>query len=150
MRSFSQSLQILLLIGASGCGFSHNPSYFPYLAPPGDIIRTHAKPPGAGYFADFDPHAQSLVVRPEEGTSPVRSSVVAIATIYDEKGQPRRTISTVRWTVRGRLVPGRWRIGEHVTRARLQPAGERGRAGGAGAGWSAGADRRPRSRYGGR
>src|SRR5438067_8225672 len=100
MRSFSQSLQILLLIGASGCGFSHNPSYFPYLSPPGDIIRTHAKPPGKGYFADFDPHAQSLVVCPVEGASPVRGQVVLIATVYDENGQPRRN-RRVEWMVEG-------------------------------------------------
>jgi uncharacterized repeat protein (TIGR01451 family) len=104
MRSLIQSLRILLpaalLVGAFGCGFSHNPSYFPYFAPPGDIIRTHAKPSGEGYFADFDPHAQSLVVRPEDGTSPVRSSVVVIATIYDEKGQPRRN-RRVEWMLEG-------------------------------------------------
>src|SRR5438105_4573383 len=104
MRSFLQSLWLLLpaalLIGASGCDFSHNPSYFPYLAPPGDIIRTHAKPSGAGYFADFDPHAQCLVVRPEEGTRPVRSSVVVIATVYDEKEQPRRN-RRVDWMLEG-------------------------------------------------
>src|SRR5205807_1544839 len=51
-------------------------------------------------FADFDPHAQCLVVRPEEGTSPVRSSVVVIATVYDEKGQPRRH-RRVEWMVEG-------------------------------------------------
>ncbi len=89
-----------LLLGASGCGFSHNPSYFPYLTLPGDVIRTHAKPPGAGYFADFDPHAQSLVVKPEDGASPVRSAVVVIATIYDEKGQPRRN-RRVEWMLEG-------------------------------------------------
>lgn len=57
----------VVALSAGGCGISHNPSYFPYLNPPGDIIRTHAKPPGKGYFADFDPHAQSIVVCPEEG-----------------------------------------------------------------------------------
>src|SRR5712691_5328222 len=94
MRPIIQSPRLLLLAAlvlSGGCGLSHNPSYFPYLSPPGDIIRTHAKPPGAGYFADFDPHAHTLVVRPEEGTSPVRSQVVLIATVYDEKGQPRRS-----------------------------------------------------------
>src|SRR5262245_5802271 len=69
-----------LTLAVAGCGSTHNPSYFPYLLPPGDIEQTHAKPPGKGYFADFDPHARCLVVRPVEGTSPVRSQVVLIAT----------------------------------------------------------------------
>ena len=50
---------------AIGCfGGTANPSYFPFYLPTGDIIRTHAKPPGAGYFADFDKHACLLQVQP--------------------------------------------------------------------------------------
>ena len=94
------ALLAVLGLGASGCGFSHNPSYFPYLHLPGDIEQTHAKPPGKGYYADFDPHAQCLVVRPPEGASPVRSQVVLIATVYDEKGQPRRN-RRVEWMLEG-------------------------------------------------
>ncbi len=85
-----------LLVAASlsllpGCfGVSQNPSYFPHLLPTGDIIRTHAKPPGPSYFSNFDPHAARLEVRPLESTNPVRTQHVLIATIYDEKGNPRR------------------------------------------------------------
>src|SRR5262245_2052628 len=40
-----------LLSGCSISGLSQNPNYFPYLCLDGDIIRTHAKPPGKGYYA---------------------------------------------------------------------------------------------------
>src|SRR5436309_466117 len=80
-----------ILCALPGCfGVTQNPSYFPYLLPTGDIIPTHAKPPGAGYYANFDPHAIRLEVRPLTGTNPVRTDLVLIATVYDEKGQPRR------------------------------------------------------------
>ena len=46
-----------------GCfGGTQNPSYFPHLLPTGDIIRTHAKPPGPSYFSNFDPHAIELAI----------------------------------------------------------------------------------------
>jgi hypothetical protein len=71
----------------SGCfGVTQNPSYFPYLVPTEDIIQTHAKPVGHGYYANFDPHAVRLEVRPLESTDPVRTQHVLIATVYDEKG----------------------------------------------------------------
>jgi uncharacterized repeat protein (TIGR01451 family) len=85
----------------AGCfGVSQNPSYFPFLLPTGDIIRTHAKPPGLGYFSDFDPHACRLEVRPLDGTNPVRTQHVLIATVYDDKDQPRRN-RRVEWMVEG-------------------------------------------------
>src|SRR5947208_10125794 len=90
-----------LLPALAGCfGVSQNPSYFPYLFPTGDIIRTHAKPPGKGYFADFDPHAVHLVVRPLDSTNPVQAHKVILATIYDEKGVPRRK-RRVEWMLEG-------------------------------------------------
>jgi uncharacterized repeat protein (TIGR01451 family) len=85
----------------SGCfGVSQNPSYFPYLLPTGDIIQTHAKPISPGYYANFDPHAIQLVVRPLNATNPVRTQHVLIATVLDEKGQPRRN-RRVEWMVEG-------------------------------------------------
>ncbi len=96
--------QLALVLGPAlvvGCfGKSHNPSYFPWLLPPGDIIPTHAKPPGRGYYANFDPHAIRLEVRPVETTSPVRNHQVLIATIYDAQGKPRRA-RRVEWMVEG-------------------------------------------------
>src|SRR5262245_44453554 len=95
-------LFLLCVVAASaGCfGKSHNPSYFPWLLPPGDIIPTHAKPPGRGYYANFDPHAVRLEVRPVETTSPVRAHQVLLATVYDAQGKPRRG-RRVEWMVEG-------------------------------------------------
>jgi uncharacterized repeat protein (TIGR01451 family) len=104
MRARRCCLKLLLATGLgllSGCsGVSQNPSYFPHLLPTGDIIRTHAKPPGAGYFSNFDPHACRLEVRPLEATNPVRTQHVLIATLYDDKGVPRRD-RRVEWMVEG-------------------------------------------------
>src|SRR5262245_51251572 len=97
-------LTLLALAGLGplcGCfGVSQNPSYFPHLWPTGDIIPTHAKPPGPGYYANFDPHAVRLEVRPLDATNPVGTQHVLVATIYDEKGQPRRH-RRVEWIVEG-------------------------------------------------
>lgn len=85
---------------AAGC-LSGNPSYFPYLLPAGDpAVQTHAKPPGPGYFADYDPYACRIVVRPELCTAPVRGTQVFIATVYDGEGNPRRK-RRVEWMVEG-------------------------------------------------
>src|SRR5579864_6505739 len=104
-RELGFCLKLLLaatgLCVASGCfGVTQNPSYFPYLLPTGDIVQTHAKPPGPGYYANFDPHAVRLEVRPLESTDPVRSQHVIIATVYDEKGLPRRD-RRVEWMLEG-------------------------------------------------
>src|SRR5262249_25931984 len=95
------------LLFQCGCfGVSQNPSYFPYLLPFGDIIQTHAKPPGPGYYANFDPNSIRLEVRPmkdasgNDVTNQVRTQHVLIATVYDEKGQPRRN-RRVEWMVEG-------------------------------------------------
>jgi uncharacterized repeat protein (TIGR01451 family) len=89
----------LLCALAAGC-LSGNPTYFPYLLPGGSADRTHAKPAGLGYFADFDPHAKRLEVRPDAVTIPVRGTQVLIATIYDEEGRPRRK-RRVEWMIEG-------------------------------------------------
>lgn len=90
---------VLTLLG--GCfGVSQNPSYFPYLLPTEDVIRTHAKPIGPGYYANFDPHACRIEVRPLEATNPVQTRHVLIATVYDDKGQPRRN-RRVEWLLEG-------------------------------------------------
>ncbi|HMC64117.1 MAG TPA: DUF11 domain-containing protein, partial [Gemmataceae bacterium] len=95
------SLLAALSAGTSGCfGVTQNPSYFPHLLPTGDIVRTHAKPPGRGYFTNFDPHAVRLEVRPLESAGPVKSQHVLIATIYDENGVPRRN-RRIEWMLEG-------------------------------------------------
>jgi len=99
------SIAVLLLVAGAllqcGCpSASHAPTYFPYLLPPGKITQTHSKPPGRGYFANFDPHARRLVVHPVKNCSPLRTEQVFIATVYDEKGQPRRG-RRVEWILEG-------------------------------------------------
>lgn len=97
-------LKLVVALGAClvpGCfGMTQNPTYFPHLSFMGDIIQTHAKPAGRSYFADYDPHAIRLEVRPLESTSPVRRQQVLIATVYDEKGLPRRG-RRVEWILEG-------------------------------------------------
>src|SRR5262245_21373264 len=94
-------LLALALGAAAGClGLSHNPTYFPNLMPFGNIIRTHAKPSGPSYFANFDPHAVRLEVRPLQSASPVNRHHVLIATVYDENGKPRRH-RRIEWMIEG-------------------------------------------------
>ena len=91
----------LLLSCASGCfGVSQNPSYFPYWLPTGDLVRTHAKPIGPGYYANFDPHAVDVALEPVTMTSQVGSQVVILATVRDGANppQPRRS-RRVEWKV---------------------------------------------------
>ncbi|HYV37164.1 MAG TPA: hypothetical protein VE988_15770, partial [Gemmataceae bacterium] len=73
-----------------GCFGTSNPSYFPNLVPFGEFIQTHAKPIGPSYFANFDPYAVDLVVRPIDQTNPVRTQFVVVATVRDAKGKPLR------------------------------------------------------------
>ena len=95
-------LVVTAMLGASaGCfGGTQNPSYFPYWLPTGDIIRTHAKPIGPGYYANFDPHAVELVLEPQTMTSQVGSQVVLLATVRDgSKDQNPRRSRRVEWKV---------------------------------------------------
>ena len=83
----------------AGC-LSGNPTYFPYILPGGEATRSHAKPAGLGYFANFDPHAYRLEVRPEICNVPVRGTQVLLATVYDRDGTPRRK-RRVEWMIEG-------------------------------------------------
>jgi uncharacterized repeat protein (TIGR01451 family) len=102
IRRTLPGLAAACLLLLSGCyGVSQNPAYFPWnFHPFGDIVRTHGKPSGGGQYADFDPHACRVEVRPLEATSPVRRHYVLIATVYDDKGEPRRN-RRVEWMLEG-------------------------------------------------
>lgn len=102
LRRWWWKLLLALSLGAlSGClGLTHNPSYFPHFMPFGNIIRTHAKPSGPSYFSNFDPHAVRLEVRPQQSVSPVNKHHVLIATVYDDKDNPRRR-RRIEWLVEG-------------------------------------------------
>lgn len=100
-RRLTFLLCAVLLNCASGCfGLSSNPSYFPYWLPSGDIVRTHAKPIGPGYYANFDPHAIDVALEPQVMTSQVGAQVVVLATVRDEKGNPRRN-RRIDWMITG-------------------------------------------------
>jgi len=85
---------------AAGCGFAGNPAYFPHWLPAGDIIRTHGKPSGPSYYADFDPYARKIAVFPLEATSPVNRHYVIVASVLDEHGRARRG-RRVEWMLEG-------------------------------------------------
>ena len=91
----------LLTLLSPGCfGGAANPSYFPFYLPPGDVIATHAKPAGQGYFNDFDPKAASIEVTPTQCNAAVGGDHVLIATVFDADGQPRRK-RRVEWILEG-------------------------------------------------
>lgn len=103
MRSRAPCILIVLasLAPLTGCiGGTHNPSYFPYLLPTGDAVRTHARPASPTYYANFDPHAVRLEVQPLSTAKSVKTAHLVIATVYDEKGQPRRD-RRVEWMIEG-------------------------------------------------
>jgi uncharacterized repeat protein (TIGR01451 family) len=94
-------LTLLLTAGLYAlAGCTQNPSYFPYLLPMGPITQTHARPIGHGYYANFDPHAVRLEVRPLSLVNPVGTQHVVLATVYDEANKPRRQ-RRVEWMVEG-------------------------------------------------
>lgn len=98
---FRALLPLVVCAATAGCyGVSHNPGLLRYLKPGGDIVRTHAKPPGRGYFQDFDPSACRLEVVPLESTSPARSQVVLIARVTDGAGEPLKN-RRVEWMLEG-------------------------------------------------
>ena len=96
-----RTLALLPLAVAVGCfGGAHNPGYFPHLIPPGDVIQTHAKPPGSSYFKDFDPRAIRLEVTPTQCNNKPGTHQVLVATVYDADGNARRG-RRVEWMIEG-------------------------------------------------
>jgi len=100
-------IRIALLLTAVACAASAgclggpgNPRTFPYYLPPGDIIRTHGKPAGTGYFKDFDPQAVRLEVTPTQCSVSTKNQQVLIASVYDKDGDLRRK-RRVEWMIDG-------------------------------------------------
>ena len=94
-------LSIALAALAAGCaGVAANPSRFPYWLPTGDVVPTHAKPAGRGYFADFDPDAVKLELSPDRGNARVGEERVFVATVLDAEGNARRK-RRVEWILDG-------------------------------------------------
>jgi uncharacterized repeat protein (TIGR01451 family) len=98
-------LVLTLLASGTGCYFfspSQNPAQLWWGAiPNGGIYETHAKPAGKGYYANFDPYACRVEVRPKTYTQPVGGLQVYIATVYDNQGNARRG-RRVEWYVEGK------------------------------------------------
>ena len=91
----------LAALCAVGCfGFTHNPGTFPNLIPPGDIIQTHAKPPGGAYFRDFDSNAYKIEVTPPTANANLGGQQVFLATVVDKDGVARRG-RRVEWMIDG-------------------------------------------------
>jgi uncharacterized repeat protein (TIGR01451 family) len=103
MRCAARRVWLWLLLAAAllptGCNTS-NPSYFPWLLPFGEIQQTHGRPVNPGYFANFDPHACRVEIRPVEMSHGVGTQHVLIATVYDASGNPRRG-RRVEWLLEG-------------------------------------------------
>ncbi len=94
-------IALLPLATAVGClGGAHNPAYFPSWLPAGDIIQTHAKPAGGGYYRDFDTRATRLEVTPANSSNKPGHQQVLVATVYDKDGTPRRA-RRVEWMLEG-------------------------------------------------
>ncbi|MFO0812584.1 MAG: DUF11 domain-containing protein [Gemmatales bacterium] len=95
---------VLLLAASSGCYVlspSQNPAQLYWgLAPAGGIYETHAKPAGKGYYANFDPYACRVEVRPKTNSTQVGGLQVFMATVYDQQGAARRG-RRVEWTLEG-------------------------------------------------
>lgn len=102
-RGILIGLALVTVLFVTGCiaSLTQNPSKFPYFCPAGDIILSHAKPAGFGYFTNFDPFACRLEVRPRLAAMRPGDSQVLIATVYDESGQPRRG-RRVEWVLEGK------------------------------------------------
>jgi hypothetical protein len=99
------SLLLVLVLAScaalTGCfGGSYSPSYFPFYLPPGDVIQTHGKPPGQGYFSNFDPKAARLELKPDQCSNPTKTHQVVVASVYDQDGDRRRK-RRVEWILDG-------------------------------------------------
>lgn len=98
-------MALMLLASVSGCNIfspSQNPAQLWWgFLPNGGIYQTHAKPAGKGYYANYDPYACRVEVRPKVNTQQVGGVQVFMATVYDQQGAARRG-RRVEWIVEGK------------------------------------------------
>src|SRR3989304_4047854 len=78
-------LVALVLLASGGFGKSQNRNNL-FTLPTGDIVRTHAKPPGGPYYGNFDRDSCCLAVTPDEATVLVGTQMVVKAAICDRQG----------------------------------------------------------------
>lgn len=95
---------LMLMASMDGCNFfspSQNPAQLWWgFLPNGGIYQTHAKPPGKGYYANYDPYACRVEVRPKSISQQVGGLQIFIATVYDQQGAARRG-RRVEWILHG-------------------------------------------------
>ena len=98
-------IALVLMASMSGCNIfspSQNPAQLWWgFIPNGGIYQTHAKPAGKGYYADFDPYACRVEVRPKNVSQQVGGLQIFIATVYDKEGNARRG-RRVEWLLEGK------------------------------------------------
>jgi uncharacterized repeat protein (TIGR01451 family) len=98
-RRWSLVLLAAGLAWAAGCESAGQSEYFSFLAPPGGgLVQTSSRVPGPAN--DVDPHAVKVEVLPAEATNAVRAQHVLVATVTDEKGQPRAH-RRIEWMLEG-------------------------------------------------
>ena len=97
-------IALMLMASMNGCELfspSQNPAQLWWgFLPNGGIYQTHAKPPGKGYYANFDPYACRVEVRPKNISQQVGGLQIFIATVYDQQGAARRG-RRVEWILHG-------------------------------------------------
>jgi uncharacterized repeat protein (TIGR01451 family) len=100
-RLLTAALALVTAVGTPGCflGLSSNPFRLGYLHP-GDIVRTHAKPPAWGYNRNFDPAARQVSINHKEVVCKVRTQAVLVAAVCDKDGDGRRN-RRVEWHAAG-------------------------------------------------
>ncbi len=101
IRQFWALLALLGLSAMIGCsGASRNTSYTSQTPTFGQPLRTSGSPASSGYYVQAGPQTCRIECFPLEATNPVRTQHVLVATVFDEKGQPRRD-RRVEWMLEG-------------------------------------------------
>jgi len=102
MAPWCKLVVLFAACATAGCnyGYTHNPVSFPHWPKFGDIVRTHSKPAGESYFANYDRDADHMEVTIQCPTAPVGSRQIVLVSILDAKGQPLRR-RCVEWTLEG-------------------------------------------------
>ncbi len=115
LRTFGSLALALCCFASIGClAGVQNRSAFPYLLTgTTDVVKSHSKPGGHGYYKNYDPPAATIVLRPvrllnqfesqtaQEVINPVRTQLLVVATVLDKEGVPLRE-RRIEWNVSGK------------------------------------------------
>lgn len=80
------SLGFLGLFAVAGCE-QHMPHAFTWPST-GNTQFTHPKPPEGGYYKNWDPYADKVIVETIEETNAVRTQHLLVATVVNAEGEP--------------------------------------------------------------